>query len=81
MTNGSQEKVKHFKDYPNDIGFADIPETTTPVEMKVTGTIPDYVRGILYRTGPGSYTTPLNNGKTLKIQHWYDLFSYFLIQV
>jgi carotenoid cleavage dioxygenase-like enzyme len=76
LTNGSQQKVKHFNDYPNDVGFSDIPETITPVEMKVTGAIPDYVRGVLYRTGPGSYTTPLNNGKTFKIQHWYNpLFS------
>jgi carotenoid cleavage dioxygenase-like enzyme len=76
LTNGSQQKVKHFNDYPNDVGFSDIPETTTPIEMKVTGVIPDYVRGVLYRTGPGSYTTSLKNGKIFNIQHWYDpLFS------
>jgi torulene dioxygenase len=61
---------RHYKDYPNDIGFEDIPETRTPVEMKVTGIIPEYVRGVLYRTGPGSYTTPMN-GKIFQIQHWY----------
>ena len=67
----SVDKGKHYKDYPNDVGFEDIPETRTPVEMKITGVIPEYVRGVLYRTGPGSYTTPTNNGKIFQIQHWY----------
>jgi torulene dioxygenase len=67
------EDVKHFGDFPNDIGFSDIPETRTPVELKVTGTIPNYVHGSLYRTGPGSYTTPLKNGGIFRIQHWYVL--------
>jgi torulene dioxygenase len=66
-----KDTAKHFKDWPNDKGFGDIPETRTPIELKVTGTIPNYVRGALYRTGPGSYTVPMNNGKTFKIQHWY----------
>ena len=64
---------KHYKDYPNDVGFGDIPETRTPVEMKVTGHIPEYVRGVLYRTGPGSFTVPTNNGKIFQIQHWYRI--------
>jgi torulene dioxygenase len=64
------DSVKHFKDFPNDIGFSDIPETRTPIELKVTGTIPGYVCGSLYRTGPGSYTIPLKNGEIFRIQHW-----------
>ena len=68
-----QSEAKHFKDYPNDIGFSDIPETRTPIELKVTGTIPSYVQGVLYRTGPGSYTTPTKNGEIFKIQHWFIL--------
>lgn len=64
--------VRHFKDYPNDAGFADIPETRTPIELKVTGTIPSYVHGVLYRTGPGSFTVPTKSGEIFKIQHWYN---------
>jgi torulene dioxygenase len=71
-TNEVGEGVKHFRDYPNDAGFADVPETRTPIELKVTGNIPSYVRGVLYRTGPGSFTTPMNNGQIFKIQHWYS---------
>jgi torulene dioxygenase len=73
-TNGIKlngDKAKHFKDFPNDAGFGDIPETRTPVELKVKGTIPSYVRGVLYRTGPGSFTTPLDNGQIFQVQHWY----------
>jgi torulene dioxygenase len=69
--NGISKDIKHFNDYPNDQGFADIPETRTPVELKVTGTIPDYVRGVLYRTGPGSFSTPTKKGEIFKMQHWY----------
>jgi torulene dioxygenase len=68
---GSQT-TKHFNDWPNDAGFGDIPETRTPIELKVTGRIPDYVNGILYRTGPGSYTTKRPNGQIYKVQHWYS---------
>jgi torulene dioxygenase len=74
-TNGKQttdSNVKYFRDFPNDAGFADIPETRTPIELKVTGNIPNYVRGVLYRTGPGMYTTPMNNGQIFKVQHWYS---------
>ena len=73
-----EKEVKHFGDYPNDAGFADVPETRTPIELKVTGNIPSYVRGVLYRTGPGSYTTPMNNGQLFKMQHWYDFTWMFI---
>jgi len=63
--------AKHFKDYPNDVGFGDIPETRNPLELIVKGKIPDFVHGVLYRTGPGSFTTPLDNGQIFKIQHWF----------
>ena len=64
------ENVKHFGDYPNDVGFSDVPETRTPIELKVMGMIPSYFHGVLYRTGPGSFTTPLKNGQIFTIQHW-----------
>ena len=60
----------HFNEFPNDAGFGDTPQTAGPVELKVTGRIPTYVCGVLYRAGPGSYNVPLENGTTFKIQHW-----------
>ena len=69
--NGTHKEVTHFKDWPNDAGFADTPETRTPIELKVSSEIPDYVQGVLYRTGPGSYTIPMDNGQIFTIQHWY----------
>jgi torulene dioxygenase len=45
------------------------------VEAKVTGSIPDYAAGTLYRTGPGGYTVKANNGSTISMSHWFDGFS------
>jgi torulene dioxygenase len=72
MENGGVGKsaAEHFNGFPNDVGFSDITETTTPIELAVSGTIPEYVRGVLYRTGPGSFTTPRKNGEIFKLQHW-----------
>jgi len=73
MTEKAVAQVKHFNDFPNDAGFRDIPETRTPIELKVKGKIPEYVRGVLYRNGPGSYTTKCKNGQIFKVQHWFSL--------
>ena len=55
--------------------FDVIHEEREPVELKVTGNIPPYVSGTLYRTGPGGYQVKANNGKTFSIDHWFDGFS------
>ena len=56
QTNGRRamngQDIEHFGNYPNDAGFSDVPETRTPIELKVTGAIPSYIQGVLYRTGP-----------------------------
>lgn len=41
----------------------------------MTGHIPDYAAGVLYRTGPGKYTVDTENGDTFKISHWFDGFN------
>jgi torulene dioxygenase len=71
METGDIGNAEHFNGFPNDVGFSDIPETKTPIELALSGTIPEYVRGVLYRTGPGSYTTPTKNGEIFKLQHWW----------
>lgn len=63
-----------FNDWPNNSGFDVFHEETTPVELTVKGQIPEYVRGVLYRTGPGNYTVPTEKGTTFTMQHWFDGF-------
>lgn len=46
-----------------------------PVELPVTGKIPAYAAGILYRTGPGKSHVKADNGETLRLSHWFDGFT------
>jgi torulene dioxygenase len=41
----------------------------------VTGQIPAYAAGILYRTGPGKSQVETENGETLRLSHWFDGFT------
>ncbi|KAF2105588.1 carotenoid oxygenase, partial [Lophiotrema nucula] len=55
---------------PLAFGFYDTPETPQPVELEITGTIPSWVHGSLYRGAQagwdaGNYTA----------EHWFDGFS------
>jgi torulene dioxygenase len=66
---------EYFNDWPNDEGFDANYEERQPVELSLTGQIPAYAAGVLYRTGPGKYTVDTENGDTFKISHWFDGFS------
>ncbi|KAI9572482.1 carotenoid oxygenase [Boletus coccyginus] len=66
---------KPFNNWPNDAGFDVVHEEREPVELEVTGNIPSYVSGTLYRTGPGGCQVQANNGKTISVDHWFDGFS------
>ncbi|KAF8251546.1 putative dioxygenase [Wilcoxina mikolae CBS 423.85] len=48
---------------------------TTPVEVTVTGHIPEYACGVLYRTGPGGYRIPTDKGNSVAYDHWFDAFA------
>ena len=50
-------------------------EQRIPVELKVTGSIPEYVAGTLYRTGPGGHTVKTDEGKLWTASHWFDGFT------
>ena len=51
-------------------------EERNPVELKVSGNIPSYVSGTLYRTGPGGYhQIPSEKGTTFSLDHWFDGFA------
>lgn len=41
----------------------------------MTGTIPAYAAGTLYRTGPGSYQVETHKGNTFSTSHWFDGFT------
>ncbi|KAF9236429.1 carotenoid oxygenase [Melanogaster broomeanus] len=67
--------LKPFNNWPNDAGFDVLHEERDPVELKVSGTIPPYVSGTLYRTGPGGSLVKVDNGTTFSVDHWFDGFS------
>ena len=45
------------------------------MELAVTGHIPAYAAGTLYRTGPGGYKLDTEKGTTVACSHWFDGFS------
>ncbi|KAK5628726.1 hypothetical protein RRF57_004441 [Xylaria bambusicola] len=71
-----------FDDWPNEAGvrpssdFEGLTEVRGPVELKVTGCIPTWAAGTLYRTGPGGYTVENTPRGTFKITHWFDGFAH-----
>ncbi|KAL4867378.1 hypothetical protein BDV12DRAFT_198331 [Aspergillus spectabilis] len=67
--------TSHFNNWPNEMGFNANQEQKTPIELTVTGTIPPYAAGTLYRTGPGRYKVDTEHGNTFQVSHWFDGFS------
>lgn len=71
------QTVKNFMDekyreWPNDAGFDGLKEERGPIEIKVTGTIPIWTAGALYRTGPGQFQITDTAKGTHNISHWFD---------
>ncbi|KAL2818799.1 carotenoid oxygenase [Aspergillus cavernicola] len=75
MSDFQAADTSHFNDWPNEQGFGANSEQKTPVELTVTGDIPSYAAGVLYRTGPGRYKVDTEHGNTFQISHWFDGFS------
>ncbi|KAH7886703.1 carotenoid oxygenase [Phlebopus sp. FC_14] len=75
MAKATSTPLQPFKNWPNDVGFDVVHEEREPVELKVSGNIPSYVSGTLYRTGPGAYQVQCDKGTTFSIDHWFDGFS------
>ncbi|KAF1950017.1 hypothetical protein CC80DRAFT_497038 [Byssothecium circinans] len=61
--------------WPNDAGFDVDYEKHDPVALTVKGNIPEYVAGVLYRTGPLGFKTTTEDGKIWAAKHWFDGFS------
>lgn len=57
------------------LGFDNVLEQRSPIDLTVHGTIPLWLSGVLYRTGPGTYRIPTTSGpvnKFIEVQHWFD---------
>ena len=52
--------------------FQELHEERTPVELHITGSIPAYAAGALYRTGPGIYKIDREKDKDFVCNHWFD---------
>ncbi|KAI8950060.1 carotenoid oxygenase [Xylaria longipes] len=65
-----------FDDWPNEAGFEGLTEVRGPVELNVTGFIPSWAAGTLYRTGPGGYKVENTPKGTFKTTHWFDGFAH-----
>lgn len=60
------------KPRPITAGLTTVPEIPEDVSLPVTGKIPSYVNGRLFRNGPGVYEVTHKNGETTHINHWFD---------
>ncbi|GAP83225.2 putative carotenoid cleavage dioxygenase 1 [Rosellinia necatrix] len=65
-----------FEEWPNEAGFEGLTEVRGPIELKVTGFLPSWAAGSLYRTGPGGYTVDGTPKGTFKTTHWFDGFAH-----
>jgi len=66
------EAPSPFRDWPNDIGFQTNHEQRGTTELLVTGTIPSYAAGTLYRTGPAGYKIKGTPKGAYSFSHWFD---------
>ena len=59
---------------PKATGFENAVEQLTPVDLTIRGEFPPWLSGVLYRTGPGTYSVPSPSepSDVTEIQHWFD---------
>ena len=70
------ERPDYATMWPNDLGFDTVREERQPIELKVTGYIPAYAAGTLYRNGPGAHQLKDSDGNVrYQCSHWFDGFS------
>ncbi|KAJ7259590.1 dioxygenase [Mycena haematopus] len=69
--------VDHWNDWPNSAGFDVREETRTPVSLPITGTIPAYAAGVLYRNGlgPRDVHADKDGRRVYRVSHWFDNLS------
>ncbi|KAJ5899480.1 Carotenoid oxygenase [Penicillium taxi] len=71
----SSKSDEPWNNWPNDKGFDPEYEQREPVELSVTGHIPAYAAGVLYRTGPGKSQVETEDGQLFQLTHWFDGFT------
>jgi torulene dioxygenase len=56
------------------LGFQNVPEVLIPVQLPIHGSLPSWLSGTLYRTGPGTYQVKTEKNKKgyHDVQHWFD---------
>ena len=56
-------------------GFENAHEQRTPIDLPIHGTIPTWLAGVLYRTGPGTTRIKSTNPakpESIDVHHWFD---------
>ncbi|KKA27321.1 hypothetical protein TD95_005003 [Thielaviopsis punctulata] len=61
-----------FDQWPNDAGFSGLTEQRGPLSLAVTGSIPPWAAGSLYRTGPAVYAVDRPGAAPYTVKHWFD---------
>lgn len=56
---------------PSPVGFDNVPSHETPIDLKVQGSIPSWVQGVLYRSGKNK------NATSVHLLTWFSLFLRF----
>lgn len=72
IINNTKPERQDDKEWPFVLGFENTVETVNPTECEVTGTIPSWVNGVLYRAGPGKFDIERNDGSVFSFSHWFD---------
>lgn len=63
---------KAYQDWPNEAGFEGLTEERGPIDLTVTGSIPEWAAGSLFRTGPGGRSIEGTPQGDFKFDHWFD---------
>nr|BAV32167.1 hypothetical protein [Sordaria araneosa] len=65
-----------YTEWPNEAGFDGLTEERGPVQVPMSGQIPVWATGSLYRTGPGVYKVEDTPVGTFRSTHWFDGFAH-----
>ncbi|KAK7421163.1 hypothetical protein QQZ08_010093 [Neonectria magnoliae] len=68
--------AESWRQWPNEAAFDNLDEHRGPVSLKVTGDIPPWAAGSLYRTGPGQSRVDKTAKGTHYVSHWFDGFAH-----
>ncbi|KAH8547486.1 carotene dioxygenase [Umbelopsis sp. PMI_123] len=66
--------MEYQRKTPSDspLGLKNTPEYPSPIQLDIKGTIPSWLRGVMYRAGAGTFNILLEDGSTYHIKHPFD---------